>query len=220
MDGLGGERAGAALGRDGGGVVLDGDPAPPIVAGLPAAAEEGGVAKGVGDKMSVDKVGAGMYFPMVGKEGVPRRLLHNQQLRRYDMPPLKTYRIFISHAWTYDDDYYRLVNLLNEAPLFKWWNYSAPKHDGLRARTNKELKKEIDEQVRPVNAVLIISGMYVNHSEWIQYEIEVAQSYKKPIIGIKPRGAQVTPVVVREAAIKMVGWNTTSIVDAIRKYAI
>ena len=28
------------------------------------------------------------------------------------MPPLKNYRVFISHAWSYSDDYNRMVNLL------------------------------------------------------------------------------------------------------------
>ena len=35
------------------------------------------------------------------------------------MPPLKTYDLFISHAWKYDDDYYRLVKLLENAIYFR-----------------------------------------------------------------------------------------------------
>ncbi len=41
----------------------------------------------------------------------------------------KTYNIFISHAWRYSEDYYRLVEMLNNAPYFKWRNYSVPQHD-------------------------------------------------------------------------------------------
>ena len=36
------------------------------------------------------------------------------------MPTLKTYDLFISHAWEYNSEYYRLINLLNEAQLFRW----------------------------------------------------------------------------------------------------
>ena len=39
------------------------------------------------------------------------------------MPELKTYDVFISHAWTYNSDYYRLVEMLDKAPNFKWRNY-------------------------------------------------------------------------------------------------
>jgi len=34
------------------------------------------------------------------------------------------YDIFISHAWTYNDEYYKLENMLEEAPYFNWRNYS------------------------------------------------------------------------------------------------
>ena len=136
------------------------------------------------------------------------------------MPPLKTYDLFISHAWRYDDDYYRFVGLLNNANYFKWRNYSVPQHDPLDVNNNRRLAESLKQQIRPVNAVFIISGMYVNHRDWIKYEIEVAQSYNKPIIGIEPWGSQRIPTEVQSAAITMVGWRTDSIVTAIRLYAI
>ncbi len=135
------------------------------------------------------------------------------------MPPLERYHLFISHAWQYDADYYRLVNLLEKAPRFEWRNYSVPQHDPLDANSVRKLSKALERQIRPASAVLIISGMYVNYREWIQYEIDVALGYDKPIIGIKPWGAERVPVAVQSVADEMVGWNTTSIVAAIKKYA-
>ena len=136
------------------------------------------------------------------------------------MPRLKTYDLFVIHAWRYDDDYDRLVKLLRKAPRFKLRNYSVPQHDPLDAYNTQRLRKGLDQQIRPANAVLIISGMYVNHRAWIQYEIEVAKRYNKPIIGIYPWGAKRIPVAVQEAADVVVRWNTASIVRAIRKYAL
>lgn len=108
------------------------------------------------------------------------------------MSELKTYDIFISHAWRYNDDYYRLVNILNGAPNFKWRNYSVPQHDPVLnpddPSDEKTLFIELEQQIKPVNCVLILCGMYVTYSKWIQKEIEIALSYKKPIIGIKPWG--------------------------------
>ena len=43
------------------------------------------------------------------------------------MPNLYDYRIFISHAWKYGSAYDSLVTLLNNAPYFSYYNYSAPK---------------------------------------------------------------------------------------------
>lgn len=136
------------------------------------------------------------------------------------MPRLKTYDLFVSHAWLYDDAYIRLVKLLRAAPLFKWRNYSVPQHDPLYANNVQRLCEALDRQIRPVNAVLIISGMYVNYRDWIQYEMDVARYYNKPIIGIRPWVAKRVPVAVRQAADTMVGWNTASIVRAIRRYAL
>ena len=133
------------------------------------------------------------------------------------MPDLKNYRVFISHAWEYNADYYRLIEMLDEAPLFNWSNYSVPEHDPLDM---KGLPAALERQIAPTNIVIILSGMYAAHSDWIQNEIDIAVEKSKPIIGIAPWGQQNIPVVVQEAAEEIVGWNTSSIVDAIRKYAL
>ncbi len=47
------------------------------------------------------------------------------------MPQLYPYRIFISHAWDYDEEYYALEQKLKDHPNFRCHNYSVPKHDPL-----------------------------------------------------------------------------------------
>lgn len=140
------------------------------------------------------------------------------------MPNLKTYDLFISHAWKYGDDYNGLVSLLNGANNFKWRNYSVPEHDPvIDPNTDvgkKQLTDALDRQIRPVNCVLVISGMYVNYKYWIQKEIEIAQKYNKPIVGVIPWGAERVPSEVQNVAKEMVRWNTDSIVTAIRKYSL
>lgn len=140
------------------------------------------------------------------------------------MPTLKIYHVFISYAWTYNENYYRLEKMLDDASNFKWKNYSVPSHDPLLDPDNPSYKKllfkELEEQIRPVHCVFVISGMYVNYREWIQKEINIAKSYGKPIIGIKPRGHERVPQAVQAAADIMVGWNTDSIIDAIRNNSI
>ncbi|MDW8227910.1 MAG: TIR domain-containing protein [Anaerolineales bacterium] len=138
------------------------------------------------------------------------------------MPALKTYNLFLSHMWRKIDnsEYYRLENLLKQANNFAWRNYSVPEHDPLGTKTDKELREALDRQIRPINCFLIISGMYVNHRKWIQEELDIAKSYGKPIIGIIPQGQERIPVEVQNAAKEMVGWNTDSIVNAVRKWSI
>ena len=136
------------------------------------------------------------------------------------MPELKTYDVFISHAWTYNSDYYRLVEMLDKAPNFKWRNYSVPEHDPLKPKSKKDLKEALKRQIRPANIIIILAGMYATHSDWIEFEIDYAEELKKPMIGVKPRGQQRIPKVVQDAVKEMVGWNTSSIVRAIRKWSL
>jgi len=140
------------------------------------------------------------------------------------MPELKTYDLFISHAWRYNEDYYRLVDMLNKAPNFKWRNYSVPEHDPVLDPDDPEDEETLTEalrrQIKPVNCVLILCGMYVAYSKWIQKEIDIAVEYGKPIIGIKPWGQEKIPQAVSKVAKEIVGWNTDSIVSAIRKHSI
>jgi hypothetical protein len=78
----------------------------------------------------------------------------------------------------------------------------------------------LDEQIRQASAVLVLAGMYVAYKQWIQYEIDRALSKGKPVIGIRPRGQERIPLAVAEAAKEMIGWNTESIVSAIRKHSL
>lgn len=140
------------------------------------------------------------------------------------MPALKTYGLFVSHAWTYNAEYYRLVGMLDNAPNFYWRNYSVPEHDPIINPSTQvgqgKLLAELDKQVRPVNCVLIVSGMYAAYSGWIQAEIKIAEGYSKPIVGIRPWGQERVPQAVSDPALEMVGWNTDSIVAAIRRNSI
>ncbi|AWB47821.1 nuclease [Gemmobacter aquarius] len=133
------------------------------------------------------------------------------------MPALHNYRLFISHAWSYSERYNRAVRFLNEAPNFRWSNYSVPVDDAFPRMSSAQLTEAIRNQIRPVQCVVIVSGMYVNHSDWIQFEMDFAKDLGKPILGIRRWGEQRTPVAVETAADEMVSWNSASIVSAIRR---
>ncbi|HCL4480003.1 TPA: TIR domain-containing protein [Clostridium botulinum] len=133
---------------------------------------------------------------------------------------INTYNLFISHAWDYNSDYYSLINKLNAYPYFSYKNYSVPEHDALDTNTNTELYESLKKQIAPTSVVLIIAGMYYNHREWIQKEINIAKAYNKPIIAIRPWGAEKMPTEVSNEATVVVNWNIDSIVQAIRNYSI
>ena len=137
------------------------------------------------------------------------------------MPSLYNYRLFISHAWKYGDDYNRLINLLNNANWFEYSNYSAPSEKPLfppgTPKTNSQIRTMITNKIKPAQIVIVISGMYGAYSDWMQYEIDEAVRMGKPILGVYPYGQTYAPTAVTRVADEMVRWNTDSIVGAIRR---
>jgi hypothetical protein len=140
------------------------------------------------------------------------------------MPELKTYKIFISHSWSYSDAYEKLCNLLDDANNFVYSDYSIPKDDPVHTRgSDSALYDAIKQKMSFCNVIIILAGVYSSYSKWIDKEIKIANSEfinKKPIIAIEPWGSEKTSRLVKDNADVLVGWNTSSIVDAIRKHAI
>ena len=94
------------------------------------------------------------------------------------MPGLYSYRIFISHAWEYGADYYRLVNLLDAAPYFSYYNYSAPSEKPLELSSinasDAEIKRAITRKISNAQVVLVLGGMYSIYHHWMEYEVDEA----------------------------------------------
>ena len=133
---------------------------------------------------------------------------------------MKAYHLFISHSWTHSDAYDKLVALLRKRPNFEFRDYSVPKDDPIHTNgTTEQLRVAISQQMQPCGVVLILAGVYSTYSKWINREVEIAKSKKKPIIAIEPRASEKTSQYVKESANEIVGWNTDSIVSAIRKLA-
>ena len=58
--------------------------------------------------------------------------------------------------------------------------------------------------------------MYAAYSDWIEYEIDEATRMGKYIIGVEPWGQEKVPTIVSNNADVMVGWNSDSVVNAIK----
>ena len=120
---------------------------------------------------------------------------------------------------TYD----KLSAMLRAAPRFEYKDYSVPKDDPIHNADNAtQLRNAIQAQMKSASVVLIMAGKYATYSKWINEEIALAQNgftYKKPIVAITPWGAQQISSTVRDAADEIAGWNTSSIVAAIRRHS-
>ena len=133
---------------------------------------------------------------------------------------VKTRNLFISHSWSYGDNYERLCRLMDNDPYFSYNNYSVPRDDPIHNAPNQQLlRAAIKRQMTPCHVVVIIAGVYATYSKWIIEEINLAKRgflYAKPILAVAPWASERISTVVREAADRVVGWNTKSIVQGIR----
>ncbi|HTE01642.1 MAG TPA: TIR domain-containing protein [Mucilaginibacter sp.] len=136
----------------------------------------------------------------------------------------KTHNLFISHSWNYDNAYYGLIKLLDNRSYFFYKNYSVPKNDPiLNAANRKMLYDAIKKQISYSHVVILFAGVYASYSEWINNEIIIAQNefqFNKPILAVRPWGAQRTSRIVTDAADIVVNWNTESIISAIRELSV
>ena len=83
------------------------------------------------------------------------------------------------------------------------------------APTDRALREAIFNQIAKCHVVVIPLGMYANYSKWIKKEINGANHYAKPILGVNPWGQERKSSVVAAAAKETVGWNSKSVVGGI-----
>ncbi len=132
--------------------------------------------------------------------------------------------IFISHSWKYSGVYKTLADwifeenwLIGQASL-NFRNFSVPKDDPIHdAPTDKALKNAIFNQIARSHVIVIPTGMYTHYSDWIQKEIDAANSYSKPILAVNPRGQERASGIVVENSAEHVGWTKKSVINGIWK---
>ena len=133
------------------------------------------------------------------------------------------YNLFISHSWSYGDQYDRLVDLLDSDTYFHYRNYSVPKNDPIHnANNDKQLREAIRNQMAHASCVLVLAGVYSTYSKWINIEMDLAKNaflFSKPIIAVEPWGAERTSAIVKANADRIVKWQSSSIIKAIRELA-
>lgn len=134
------------------------------------------------------------------------------------MPRLRTYSVFISHCWEYADDYDRLVDWLDEEPLFRWRDLSVPEESAMRE--DRTFEKRLRRRLGASDILLVIVGMEIAHRHWMKWEMQWARIRSIPIVGVMPSGASRIPRVIEATGCPIVGWRRASVVGAIREWAL
>lgn len=135
---------------------------------------------------------------------------------------MKTYDIFITHAWRNHVDWIAMADLLDSAKDITWRNFSLPWYDpaldpntDLGGRTIREI---LEKQVIPVTAVILLSGVYAIPSsrKWLDIELDYARRHGKPVIAVPAFANKADPCRdTRTLADALCDWDAVEIIAAI-----
>ena len=127
-------------------------------------------------------------------------------------------RLFVGHAFELSNDYSRVFDYLESARNFYYRNVAvveAPPNADQEA-----LKQELRKQINLAEVVLIPAGLYRDQRDWIEFEVNCAKGFDKPVVVIEVFGVkEKLPVQLEALADEIVQWNERDIVDAVRRQA-
>lgn len=128
-------------------------------------------------------------------------------------------RVFATHSFDESDDYLRVFEFLESVDRFYYLNVSKPENipttGGLVA-----IKDELIRQIKESEAVIVLSSLYEQKSDLVEFMMDVADANKINMIAIRPFGGITeTPEVIVSRAKELVEWNDREIADAARRQA-
>lgn len=127
-------------------------------------------------------------------------------------------RLFVSHVFEPSDDYLRVFEYLESAHNFFYRNCSDPETG--RNLDREGMKTELRRQISLAEAVIIPAGMYRQHQELIDFQLNCAKGMEKPVVVLFAFGVkEKLPVQLEALANEKVEWNAREIADAIRRQA-
>ena len=128
-------------------------------------------------------------------------------------------RVFVVHGWIVDDDYSRLVEYMETAENFYYVSVSKPDApvtggDGTAAR-----RTALVDGLKNAECVVCSAGTWERYQDWARYAVERARELELPLVAIEHFGPRDMDIRLKGFADEVVGWDSRSIVDAIRRQA-
>lgn len=120
----------------------------------------------------------------------------------------KVYKLFISHLDKENEEYDLFHDKLKASYDFNWTD---------SAVQDKNSIDDLTEQIKQVDVVIILSGLFSKEAKLLSQQLDVALKLKKPIVVIRPYGLENVPSNLEKIAAEVVGWNTPCIVDSIKE---
>lgn len=128
-------------------------------------------------------------------------------------------RLFVSHRFEPDDEYFRVFEYLESAANFFYVNVSEPDKPP-RARDTATVQEALRGQIDNAEAVLLLAKLHAPARALVEFQAVYAKASDKPVIVLEPFGAgETVPARLRELADEVVAWDGRELTDAIRRQA-
>ena len=126
-------------------------------------------------------------------------------------------RVFVSHAFEPSDDYHRVFEYLESSHNFYYRNCSNP---DFAASLREEMKDELRKQINLAEVVIVPAALYQRHRELLDFQLNCAKAFDKPVIVLEKFGVkEKVPVQLEALGDEIIEWNERSLADAIRRQA-
>lgn len=137
------------------------------------------------------------------------------------MGNINCYDLFLTHAWRFHDDWMKFAEFLDRAPRVTWRNFSLPWHDPAMNPNSKIggkfIRENLESQIIPVHAVVLLAGVYAISSarSWFELEVAIAKKYNKPLVGVAAFGETLIPAEVSKLCDVCCSWDATQVFASI-----
>jgi hypothetical protein len=128
-------------------------------------------------------------------------------------------RVFVTHNWHDSDDYQRLFEYLESSRNFFYRNTSTPDKPPTAVDT-EGVREDLRRQINQAEVVVALPGLYDEHPDLTIFQMNYAQSQKKPVVLMQNFGtSRELPKLLTDRCDDTVAWEERGIVDAIRRLA-
>jgi hypothetical protein len=127
-------------------------------------------------------------------------------------------RLFVTHLWDDAGDYLRLFEYLESARNFFYRSTSVI--DNPPSGGSESVREELRRQINAAEIVIALPGLYEQQPDLTIFQMNYAQSQKKPVLLMKYFGTrQNLPKLLVDRAAEVVDWEERGLVDAVRRLA-
>jgi len=128
-------------------------------------------------------------------------------------------RIFVTHCFSQNDDYFRVFEFLESSPNFFYKNVSNP--DAVPAAGGLEaLKEELRNQIQLAEIIIVLASVLEQNRDLFTFQLNAAQANDKPIIALERYGlVGDLPAEIKDRCNAVAPWNERMMIDMILREA-